>query len=184
MKQKVLFAFMLSAFVSCTNSETKKEPAGEAQVKSATKVEEPKMEYAYTIDHPDQWEWGSKENTKMVLQCLKDFENGNMDACMTAFSDSVTLRFDGMEGKFSKDSAKALFLKSRSNVKDMKIVMDDFESVKSKDGKEEWVSLWYKQKWQNKNDKWDSVSIMDDLRIMNGKIVVLDEKERHFGKKK
>jgi hypothetical protein len=69
-------------------------------------------------------------------------------------------------------------------LKAMQINMHDFESVKSKDGKEEYVSLWYTQKWQDQKDVWDSMSVMDDMRIENGKIVLLDEKTRKFAKKK
>jgi hypothetical protein len=183
MKQKALLAFMVCALMACNSDDAKKESTGEAQVRSAATREEPKMDYAYTIEHPDQWEWGSRENTKMALQALKDFENGKIDDCLKAFGDSVVLRFDGMEGKFSRDSVRAMFTRTRSDIREMKIMMDDFESVKTKDGKDEWVSMWYKQKWQDKNNEWDSSFMMDDLKIKDGKIVVLDEKHRRFGKK-
>jgi hypothetical protein len=89
-----------------------------------------------------------------------------------------------MEGKFSKDSIASMFKHERSGLKAMQIDMHDFESVKSKDGKEEYVSLWYTQKLQGQNGAWDSVSVMDDLRIQNGKVVLIDEKTRKFAKKK
>ena len=182
MKQKFLLLLAIGAIAAC-NSSDKKTASNEAQVKSAA-TEEPKMDYAYTIEHPDYWEIGSRENTKTVLQSLKDFETGNVDASLTAFADSVELRFSDMQGKFSKDSLRAMFTKDRSMLKDFKIDMDDFESVKSKDGKEEWVSLWYKQKWQDQKGVWDSLVVMDDMKMVNGKIAVLDEKSRRFAKKK
>lgn len=181
MKQKLLLVFTVGLFIAC-NSDTKKD-SGEAKVKAAS-AEEPKMDYAYTIEHPDNWETGPKENTKTVLQALKDFETGNIEACLTAFADSVELRFDEMEGKFSKDSVRALFTRSRNAMKDLKIDMGDFESVKSKDGSEQYVSLWYKQKWQDQKGVWDSLSMMNDLKIEKGKIVMLDEKTRRYPKKK
>jgi len=178
MKQKLLLLLAIGALAACNSTDKT-----EAQVKSAT-TEEPKMDYAYTIDHPDQWERGSRENTKMVLQALKDYENGNVEASLAAFADSVELRFDEMMGKFSKDSVRAMFTQNRNSLKSMKVDMDDFESVKSKDGKEQWVSLWYKEKWEDQKGNWDSAVIMNDMKIVNGKIAVLDEKTRRFPKKK
>jgi len=69
-------------------------------------------------------------------------------------------------------------------IKNVKVIMDDFESVKSKDGTKEYVSLWYKQKKQDLKDKWDSLEVMDDLLIKNGEIVSIDEKTRHYPAKK
>ena len=66
----------------------------------------------------------------------------------------------------------------------MQILMSDFESVRSKDGKTEFVYLWYKQKFQDQNGKWDSISGMDDVKIKNGKIIEIDEKIRLYPKKK
>ncbi len=34
--------------------------------------------------------------------------------------------------------------------------MEDWESVISKDKKEEWVTLWYSQKWEDMKGKTDS----------------------------
>jgi len=181
MKQ-VLFLFIIAGMASCNSGE--QTTTTDTQVKSTTTTEEPKMDYAYTIEHPDNWVTGPKENTKMVLQSLKDFENGDVDKSLTAFADSVELRFNEMEGKFSKDSIASMFKRERSGLKAMQINMHDFESVKSKDGKEEYVSLWYTQKWQDQKGVWDSISVMDDMRIQNGKIALLDEKTRKFAKKK
>ena len=62
--------------------------------------------------------------------------------------------------------------------------MHDYETVKSKNGKKEYVSMWYNQKWQDAKGTWDSVFCMDDLKIENGKIVSIDEKRRKPAKKK
>jgi len=89
-----------------------------------------------------------------------------------------------MEGTFSKDSLRKMFTAQRSDLKSMKIYMDDYESVKSKDGKQQYVSLWYKQIWEDKKGNTDSIEQMNDLRIVNGKIASLSEKSRRYPKKK
>ncbi|MEJ7674428.1 MAG: hypothetical protein WKF59_17465 [Chitinophagaceae bacterium] len=135
-----------------------------------------------TIEHPDNWEWGKRSNTQMVLKGLKAYENGNIEEAVKDFADSVKLEFDHFETKVSKDSLVALFKRSRSEAKSMTIKMEDFESVKSKDGKEEYVSLWYKQLWEDQKGNKASVVCMDDMKIENGKIALLSQKVRHFWK--
>lgn len=61
--------------------------------------------------------------------------------------------------------------------------MNDWETVTANNKSEEWVSLWYKEIVHNNDGKIDSVSVMDDIKIENGKIAVLDQKIRHFAKK-
>jgi hypothetical protein len=140
-----------------------------------------KVEYAYTIEHPDGWEWGSKANTQMVLKALKAYEDGNIEECVKDFADSVRLEFDNYTAKVNKDTVAAMFKRNRATEKNLKIKMDDFESVKSKDGKYEFVSLWYKQIWQDQKGGTDSVELMDDLRIENNKITLLNQKTRRLG---
>lgn len=150
--------------------------------KKETATDTSKIEYAYTVDH--DWEWGSRENTQMVLSSLKAFEKGNVGEAVKDFGDTVTLQFDNFEAKLSKDSLLAFFKKERGGIKNMTVKMDDYESVKSKDGKYEYVSLWYKQISEDLKGKTDSIECMDDLGIKNGKIILLNEKIRHYAVKK
>ena len=182
MRQMIILFCVAGLCTACNNSESAKDDTkSNAKVANAT---DEKMDYAYTIEHPDQWEMGNKQHTQMVLASLKGFENGNMDEATKNFADTVQLSFDGFEAKVSRDSAKALFTQSWNQMKNLKIFMDDFESVRSKDSTMEYVSLWYKEKWQDDKGTWDSLSVMDDLRIKDGKIASIDEKLRHFDKKK
>ena len=61
--------------------------------------------------------------------------------------------------------------------------MDDWETVHGKDNHEGWVSLWYKEVWTSKDGKMDSTHNMDDIKIENGKIKVIDSKEGSHRKK-
>jgi len=180
MRQTIILLFVAAGFAACNDS-------GKEATTSDTKVaaaSDQKMDYAYTIKHPDQWEWGSKENTKMVLASLKAYEMNNIDEATKNFADTVQLNFDAFEAKMSRDSVKAMFTEGWKNMKSMQIDMDDFESVKSKETGTEYVSIWYKQKSQDLKGNWDSVAIMDDIKVKDGKIIELDEKIRHYPKKK
>jgi len=114
---------------------------------------------------------------------LKDFENWNIEACMKSFADSVRLQFDELDQKLPRDSVQKMFTADRSNLKSMKIDMHDFETVKSTATGKQYVSLWYVQKWEDLKGAMDSVSVMDDLEIKDGKIISIDEKRRRFPKK-
>ena len=180
MKHAIMIFFAAGVLLSC-NDGTKE--AADTKVAGTSDTANVKMDYAYTVEHPDEWVPGNRENTKMVLQSLKDFENGNMEACMKSFADSVHLQFDELDQKLSRDSVQKMFAADRKNLKFMKIDMHDFETVKSTATGKQYVSLWYVQKWEDLKGAMDSVSVMDDLEIKDGKIISIDEKRRRFPKK-
>ena len=76
------------------------------------------------------------------------------------------------------------FTSMRNDYKNVTVKMNDWESVISKDKKIEYVTMWYKQITTDKNGKTDSIAVVDDCRIVNGKIVELDEKIQHYAVKK
>lgn len=175
---KKVFLILLGGvvFTSCNNKGTS---ANEATTDtSGTTAVAQKMDYPYTIDHPDNWEMGSNQNTMVALSALKAYEKGNVDESLKNFGDSVQIQFDGLDTKLSNDSLKAFFAKGRSGFKSMDIKMDDWESVVSKDKKDEWVTLWYRQKWEDAKGKMDSADVINDLKMKDGKIVRLDEYTR------
>jgi len=182
MKQAFPLVFVAALLFACNSSDTK---TTDEPKTSDTKVAAMSTnDLAYPVKEWGDWQPGSMDNLKMVLDALKKYETGDVDACMNAFADSVHLSFEGLEGKFTKDSVTKMFKGSRSNMKTYEVRMDDYETVKSKDGKQEYVSMWYSEKWQDQKGKWDSIEVMDDLTIVNGKIASINEKTRHFAQKK
>jgi hypothetical protein len=181
MKQAFPFLLVAAVLFACNSTDTKTSDSKMGETKVAAMSTN---DLAYPVKDWGDWQPGSVENLKTALQALKDFESGNVDACISAFADSIKLSFDEMEGTFTKDSLLKMFSEDRKNLKAIKIDMDDYETVKSKDGKQEYVSMWYKQKWQDQKGNWDSVICMDDMKFVNGKIASLDEKRRKLAKKK
>lgn len=179
MKKLILIFFAGLFFTSCNNKGTStNETAKDTSSTVVTSTQ--KMNYPYIINHPDNWEMGSNENTMNALMALKSFENGNVAETVKYFADSVTLRFDGMDKKLSNDSLKAMFAKSRSALKNLSIKMYDWESVISKDKSEEYVTIWYKQIWEDMKGNKDSASKVNDIKMKNGKITELDEYTRKY----
>ena len=176
MKRILIIGGLLSLFATCNSDKTAPK---ETQVASASSE---KLNYAYQpmYHEPDYWERGDQKNLVIVLQALKDFENGNIEEALKVFADSVGWASDYFDATVSKDSLRSMLTSFRKPLKSFKIDMDDYEAVTGKDKKAEWVSLWYKQTWTDQNGKTDSTFAMDDVKIVNGKVTYVDEKTRHY----
>ncbi len=167
---KLIIPFLLVLGASgCKNNNTENTNNGAA-----------KPEYAYTISKPDNWDIGSSQNTALVLSSLKAFEENKIDESISFFADSVNWRADFYDRKLSKDTLKALITSWRNDVAAITIKMHDFVSNISKDKKDEWVTAWYTQVFTDKTGKIDSIAVINDFKLMNGKIVELNETVRHF----
>lgn len=174
LKQLVLVFVSGALMMSCNNagSSTKDATADT----SATAVSTATVNYPYTIDHPDYWEKGSTQNTLNALNALKAWENKDMDASMKYFADSVRVQFDGFDKKISNDSLRAMIAPPPGI--DNTVKMQDWESVISKDKKDEYVTVWYRQYTKNAKGEQDSVDVINDLKMKDGKIIGLDEYRR------
>jgi multidrug efflux pump subunit AcrB len=159
-------------FASCNNSgSAATEATTDTTVMAANTL---KMDYPYTIDQPDNWETGSQQNTLNVLNSLKAWENKDMDASLKYFADSVHIRLDGIDKMISNDTLKAM-LTPPSTTKNSSIKMQDWESVISKDKKQEYVTLWYREYMENTKGEKDSMDVVNDLKMKDGKIIGLDQ---------
>jgi hypothetical protein len=173
MRKTITLCLLVYIAISC-NSSVKKDTTKEDSVGAH------KPGYAYTINKPDNWETGNPQNTALVLTSLKAFENNKLDECVIYFADTVSWKSDYIESKLSRQGLKDLFILSWKDVASMKINMQDFESVISKDKKDEYVTLWYMQTVTDKKGKTDSIFISNDVKLENGKITELNETIRHF----
>ncbi len=182
--KKLLFISCIALFAyGCTNNDTKDAKGGDttkmAQVTTDAKVI-PDM--PIPLDHPyENWQTGDPQHAVTVMKGLKAFAAGDINTCMEAFGDSIRVGFDNYQAKLSKDSLKASFTQQRGMYKSVVIKMDDWESVISADKKNEWVTLWYKEYDTDQKGMVDSLGVVDDLKIVNGKAVVLDEKRQKLG---
>ncbi|MEO6218854.1 MAG: hypothetical protein ABIO81_00395 [Ginsengibacter sp.] len=182
MKKMCLFFLTGIVLSSCNDQATESKEAMKDSISAGSDAAT--INYPYTIKNPDNWEIGSTDNTMAALSSLKAYENGNIDECVKYFGDSVHLQVDNLDIMVSKDSLKSMFTRSRSQLKSMEVKMDDWESVISKDKNGEYVSLWYKEIWEDTKGKKDSLAQMDDLKMKNGKIVGIDQKSRKYPAKK
>ena len=175
---KKIFVIFLGAiaFAACNSKSSTASESTTDSTGTASPTE--KVDYPYTIDHPDNWNIGSSANTLTALTALKAFEDGDVEKSVGQFGDSVHLQFDALDTTLSNDGLKAMFTSLRNGYKSINVKMSDWESVVSKDGKEEWVTMWYKQIWEDNKGKKDSADYINDIRLKNGKIIRLDEYTR------
>lgn len=174
MKKIVLF-FIVASALSCNNASQKESGKNEMVT---TETTEQKPSYPYSIKNPDNWLVGSTANTMVALSSLKKWEEGKIDESAAYFADTVNLKFDGLDKTMSRDSVKNMLGGLWNSYKTVDIRMEDWESVISKDKTEEWVTIWYTEHWETKQGVKDSAAIINDFKIVNGKIAKLDEYSR------
>lgn len=172
----ILFICLMAIMVTACNNESS--TVSDATAKDTSAAMTQSMDYPYKIDKPDNWETGSQQNTANALKALKAWENKNYDESMQYFADSVHVRFDNYDKKIPNGELKAMFIQGDGNVKSHTIKMEDWESVVSKNKKDEYVTIWYRQYNEGNDGTKDSVDIINDVKMKNGKIIQLDEYKR------
>ena len=179
---KQILAFFCMAFVvaACNNKQNKTtETTPTDAAPSATEVTLP-----YTLASPyNNWSIGSTENVAAAMSGLKAFVDNDFAALGATMGDSIELDFDQFQAKLSRDSALTFFTNARATYKDITIHMEDYVSVISADKKHEWVTLWYKQSWTDPKGGKDSMTVINDIKLSNGKMVALHEKSARYQKK-
>ena len=124
MKKLIFLSCMALAVAGCSNSGTKDETpkATDSMSTAGAEATTEKLEYPYTLSRPYQnWQAGSQQNAITVMKGLKAFENGDINACMASFGDSVELRFDYLHTKLSNDSLRKWFTEQRANYASMTV---------------------------------------------------------------
>ena len=161
-------------------------PASTTAAPSAMPITGGSVNYSYPKmgNTPISWEKGDPRTIEIVLSSLKGYENMDVDKAMAGFADSVHWESDGVDQIYSKDSLTSMLKRNFNDTKSVKIEMHDYESVVSKDSSQAYVTVWYKQIITDKSGKIDSMSVVDDAKILHGKIVEMDEKTRKYPVKK
>lgn len=138
-------------------------------------------DYPYTLkDTYKDWQAGDQQNAILVQKMIKAWETKNSEECASYFADSAILSMDYFHGKISNDSILRIVKSGHENMESVTVEMQDWEAVVSADGKDEWVTLWYKQTVVGKDGKSEMMNIVNDAKIENGKIIVFDEYVQHL----
>ncbi len=180
MKNLFLLAVISLCVFACKNAETHSAEVAKTDEAAATA-----FVYPYSTKKPYRdWEIGSQNNSVIAMSGLKAFETGDIPGTLSYFADSCEMVFNDYNEKLDRKALEKFFIDERARYASVKIVMQDWMSVISKDKTEEWVTMWYKQINTMKDGKVDSVNVVNDLKIEKGKVVILDEKSQKIPVKK
>jgi len=182
MKQLFVISCLAFALAGCNDPATKT-PGADSIGTTAKTADETVLPFTLVKPYKN-WQIGSTENVVSAMAGLKAFVDKDYTALAASLGDSVEVRFDNFHGVFSRDSAVKMFTAQRNTYSALVITMYDYVSVISADKKDEWVTMWYKQAWKNDKGVADSLAVVDDCKMHNGKMIELDEKvQRYPGKK-
>lgn len=181
MRHLLSSALLLLLLAGCTEANKDKKETEAVKVEGVP-VSEVKLPFELARPYQN-WQMGSTENVAAAMTGLKTFIDKDFAGLAAVTGDSVELVFDYFHTKLNRDSAIKFFMNERAKYSEVNITMYDYESVISADKKSEWVTLWYKQVWKDPKGMSDSMNVVDDIRIKDGKMVELDEKVSHFPKK-
>ena len=180
--KKLLIVFLTAAvFASCKDKTSDTAATKDSSSSSSTAKA---VDLPFSKIKPVDWDWGSNENIAVAMSALKAYQNNQPEECAKYFADTAKIEFDHFDKSMSRDSLAAFFKAGWMNTKNIDIKMDDYESVISKDKSIEYVSFWYKEITTDSKGKIDSLDVMNDCKMKNGKIVLLSERTRHYGDKK
>lgn len=188
MKRIILYSCIALFVAGCTNNENKGEAATTDTTSTTTTTTETTAttyDYPFTTSKPYRdWQIGNQSNSVTVLKMLKAWESKNLTEAATYFGDTVNFTVDMYHAVLPHDSVLKMLESSWADYASVKLQVEDWVPVISKDKSEEWVTVWYKQSWVDKNGKADSMNCVNDAKMLNGKIVLFDEKIQHYPAKK
>lgn len=178
--KKLFVLLSAAAFLFSCNADNTATVKGAADSTETTKTEP--LNLPFKIAKTPDWEMGDPAHVATAMNTLKAFVDNDMTGIRQYLADSVEFYADNVRFQGSKDSLIKFFTDLRGKVDTIEIEMQDYESVKSKGRGEEWVSMWYVETDQAKNGTRDSSMVMDDIKIVNGKVAIIDSKGRRLAK--
>ena len=178
MKTLTLLFISTVFFMACNNPSKSEEAKAPGEI--SKRSEGKKLDLPYTLESIPDWEKGDDNNVPVAMNFLKSYEVKDFITMKNYLADTVEFTYDNGNFKGSKDQVVKFLKNWRENRKEVKIEMNDYESVLSKSKNQEYVSLWYKEKITDNTGKPDSAFVMDDYQMKGGKILKVDTKFRHL----
>ncbi len=175
---KKLFALLSIAIIlsACSDS-----TAG-SDTSSSDAPKKESVSFPYKVEKTPDWEFGSESNVAVAMNTLRAFETNDMNTIGQYLADSVEFYVDTVNFKGTKEELIKYFTGFRGALESISIEMKDYESVKSKTRGEEWVGLWYVEDIKPKGGKSFTQMSMDDIKMIGGKVALIDSKSRPYKK--
>jgi hypothetical protein len=172
--KRILPVILSTVFAGCGSGTKQEEPKTDSTMKKETLVYPLKAKYSL------HWQPGDEKYAVLALTSFKKFVDGDVKGSFEYFADSVEFTADKFHFVGKKDSLEAIMIPMRAEIASMTVEPDTWITTYYPDKGITWVTLWSTQKWTDKKGKMDSLYLVDDIQIWDGKITQVDEKQRRF----
>lgn len=176
--RKFLSVLPIAIFLLSCNQD---KPAAEEKKDSAT-TETKKVDntsYAYKAVYSSAFEIGKPEDSKVILDIWKAYEENKMGDTRALWADSVTLEFDGFTFHGPADSALKEGSADRGRYTSVKDSIDAFMPLHSTDRNENWVAVWGREYTVDKKGKKDTVDLHEIWMLKDGKAAYMARYRAH-----
>lgn len=109
---------------------------------AAMSQKKPHTGAAYKATYSSNWVMAGSSYSNKVLACWKDFEDNSIDKHQSWFADTLTVMFADSKAKKGKAENLADVKKFRSSLKDYKVSVRAWISMKSVDKGDNLVCIW------------------------------------------
>lgn len=174
MKHSHLLFFSCLVLFGCSSGPTQEVAKTDSTAKKETYV------YPFTAKYSLNWQMGDEKNAVMVLNSLKKYIDGDVKGCFASFADSIEFIANKFHFAGKKDSLEAMMIPIRAQISSMSVQPDAWITTYYPDKNDTWVTIWSTETTTDKKGKTDSVYIVHDVLVKDGKIVQIDEKQRLF----
>lgn len=145
------------AFFGC-NADTTKEVSSSSS--DSTKIDN--ISYPYTATYSSKFEIGDANQSKIILDIWKNFDNNTLQNLSNSFADTVTLYFsDGQKLHGTREYVIAEIKKFRDQFTSVSSDVHAWIPVKATDKNENWVLVWGRETHTGKDGKKDSVNLQE-----------------------
>ena len=111
------------------------------------------MGAAYKATYSSNWVMAGSSYSNKVLACWKDFENNTLDKHAAWYADTLTVMFADSKAKKGKAENLADVKKFRSSIKDYKVSVRAWISMKSVDKGDNLVCIWGEESYTGGDGK-------------------------------
>jgi hypothetical protein len=111
------------------------------------------MGAAYKASYSSNWVMAGSSYSNKVLACWKDFENNTFDKHASLFADTLTVMFADSKPKKGKAENMEDVKKFRSSIKDYKVNVRAWISMKSVDKGDNLVCIWGNESFTGSDGK-------------------------------
>lgn len=107
----------------------------------------------YTAGYSSNFTMADPSYSEKVLTLWKDYENNTLDKHADLISDTVTMHL--ANGQLVKGKAENLagVKEYRASLKNLKVTVDAWMSIKSLDRDQNWVAIWGTEEFTDKDGK-------------------------------